>query len=593
MARAGLCSRREAEDWIAEGRVAVNGGTISSPAVNVTSRDRITVDGKPMPRRERTRLFLYHKPAGLVTTNADPAGRPTLFDALPKNLPRLMSVGRLDIGTEGLLLLTNDGGLARELELPETGWLRRYRVRAHGHVSQDQLDTLRDGVTVDGIHYGPVEAVLERDQGANVWISFAIREGKNREVRNVLAHLGLSVNRLIRVEFGPFGLGALPEGEIEEVETGNLRAQLGSRIIERAGCDFSGPAVRPAAESREERREHRHALREHLRESFSNRSTRDARGSRESDEQSEKPPGRPRRGHVWRQDDAPLRRTYRGSRRDDLKFPDEDQAGKRTAVTTDRKGRSVVVERFGEPKEKPEPVRESGRYRGPPRDRASGPRPSRPRFAEERTDERAERPRKFGARSEGRGGGKPEYGERPRGERRTERPSGLTPRRPRFHGDRTDEGRSERPRKFGARPEGRGGGKPEYGERPRGEGSGGRRPSGLTPRRPRFSGDRTDEGRSERPRKFGARSEGRGGGKPEYGERPRGQRSAGPRDSGRTLGPRFSERRDDEGAARPRKFGGRAEGGPGKPGSRPHGGRTPGPRSPGPQSSGPRPPRKQ
>jgi 23S rRNA pseudouridine2605 synthase len=455
MARAGLCSRREAEDWIAAGRVAVNGGTISSPAINVTSRDRITVDGKPMPRRERTRLFLYHKPAGLVTTNADPESRPTVFEVLPKHLPRLMSVGRLDIGTEGLLLLTNDGGLARELELPETGWLRRYRVRAHGRVSQDALDGLRNGVTVEGIHYGPVEATLEREQGANVWISFAIREGKNREVRNVLAHLGLSVNRLIRVEFGPFGLGELPEGGIEEIETGNLRSQLGARIIDRAGCDFSGPAARPVAESRDERREHRHALRERLRESVSNRSRWDSRGAREREELAEKPPGRPRRGHAWRQDDAPLRRTYRGSRRDDLKFADEDRPDKRTGLTTDRKGRSVVVERFGEPKEKPEPMLASGRHRGPPRDRASGPRPSRPRFTAERTDEaRAGRPRKFGARPEGRGGGKPEHGERPHSKRSAgPRDSGRTP-RPRFSERRDDEGAS-RPRKFGGRADGR------------------------------------------------------------------------------------------------------------------------------------------
>ena len=207
MARAGLCSRRDAEDWIAAGRVAVNGQTIASPAVNVTARDRITLDGKPMPQRERTRLFLYNKPVGLVTTNADPQGRPTVFDALPAGLPRLMSVGRLDLGTEGLLLLTNDGGLARVLELPDTQWLRRYRVRAHGRISQAELDRLRDGISIDGVNYGPIEATLEREQGTNMWLGFAIREGKNREVRNVLGHLGLQVNRLIRIAFGPFELG--------------------------------------------------------------------------------------------------------------------------------------------------------------------------------------------------------------------------------------------------------------------------------------------------------------------------------------------------------------------------------------------------
>ena len=243
MARAGLCSRREAEGWIAAGRVAVNGTVIASPAVNVTAKDRVMVDGKPLPTRERTRLFLYHKPRGLVTTSSDPQGRPTIFSALPAHLPRLISVGRLDLSTEGLLLLTNDGGLARALELPATGWLRRYRVRAHGKVTQAELDALRDGVTVDGIHYGPIEALLEREQPSNVWITFAIREGKNREVRNVLRHLGLQVARLIRVSFGPFQLGDLAEGAVAEVPTRVLRDQLGERLAKAAGADFSGPIV--------------------------------------------------------------------------------------------------------------------------------------------------------------------------------------------------------------------------------------------------------------------------------------------------------------------------------------------------------------
>jgi len=405
MARAGLCSRRDAEDWIAAGRVAVNGTTIASPAVNVTARDRITVDGKPLPRRERTRLFLYCKPVGLVSTNSDPQGRPTVFDALPAGLPRLVSVGRLDIGTEGLLLLTNDGGLARVLELPDTGWVRRYRVRAHGRVTQAELDRLRGGVTVDGIHYGPIEATLEREQGANVWLGFAIAEGKNREVRNVLGHLGLQVNRLIRVGFGPFGLGELAEGAIEEVETKNLRTQLGARIVAAAGCDFTGPVTVPAAEPqprrqqrRDERGDHRgHDERRPLRKSGA-----------EFDQRPDKPPGRPRRGHAWRQHDAPLRRTYRGSRRDDLKIPDD--SGKRAGLVKDRKGRRVLVERFGSNKPAPEQAETSARPpRRPPRDRASGPRPSRPPPPERQSAERqsaerqssepqSSRPRKFQSR---------------------------------------------------------------------------------------------------------------------------------------------------------------------------------------------------
>src|SRR6267378_4130707 len=241
VSRAGLASRRDAEEWIVQGRVTVNGRVINSPALDVTANDVITVDGKPLPPRERTRLFMFHKPRGLMTTHADPEGRPTVFDNLPEGLPRLISIGRLDFNTEGLLLLTNDGGLARVLELPDTGWLRRYRVRAHGDVTQAQLDQLKDGIEVDGVKYGSIDATLERDQGANVWLVFAIREGKNREVRNVMAHLGLEVNRLIRVSYGPFQLGELEEGQVEEVKTRVLRDQLGEKVAALAGADFNRP----------------------------------------------------------------------------------------------------------------------------------------------------------------------------------------------------------------------------------------------------------------------------------------------------------------------------------------------------------------
>jgi 23S rRNA pseudouridine2605 synthase len=241
VSRAGLASRRDAEEWIVQGRVTVNGRVINSPALDVTANDVVAVDGKPLPPRERTRLFMFHKPRGLMTTHADPEGRPTVFDNLPEGLPRLISIGRLDFNTEGLLLLTNDGGLARALELPDTGWLRRYRVRAHGEVTQAQLDELKKGVEVDSVKYGPIDATLERDHGANVWLVFAIREGKNREVRNVMAHLGLEVNRLIRISYGPFQLGELAEGEVEEVKTRVLREQLGEKIAVLAGADFTRP----------------------------------------------------------------------------------------------------------------------------------------------------------------------------------------------------------------------------------------------------------------------------------------------------------------------------------------------------------------
>jgi 23S rRNA pseudouridine2605 synthase len=248
LARAGLASRRDAEEMVVQGRVTVNGRVINSPALDVTANDVVAVDGAVLPPRERTRLFMYHKPKGLMTTHADPEGRPTVFDNLPEGLPRLISVGRLDFNTEGLLLLTNDGGLARALELPDTGWLRRYRVRAHGEITQAQLDQLKDGIEVDGVKYGSIDATLERDQGSNVWLVFAIREGKNREVRNVMAHLGLEVNRLIRVSYGPFQLGELAEGQVDEVKTRVLREQLGEKVIAQAGAEFAAPEQRENGE---------------------------------------------------------------------------------------------------------------------------------------------------------------------------------------------------------------------------------------------------------------------------------------------------------------------------------------------------------
>ncbi|HEY8577927.1 MAG TPA: pseudouridine synthase [Devosia sp.] len=248
IARSGLCSRRDAEVWITEGRVVVNGKKVLTPAFNVTGRDKILVDGAPLAARQGTRVWLYHKPAGLVVTEKDPEGRETIFEHLESHgLPRVVTVGRLDINTEGLLLLTNDGGLKRVLELPATGWLRRYRVRAHGTVTQAALDKLKDGIEIDGIKYGSIDAQLEREQGANVWLVLALREGKNREVKNVLGALGLEVNRLIRVSYGPFQLGDIPVGGVETVKAKMLRDQLGKKLAEAADVDFDSEMPEQAA----------------------------------------------------------------------------------------------------------------------------------------------------------------------------------------------------------------------------------------------------------------------------------------------------------------------------------------------------------
>lgn len=227
LSRAGIASRREAERMIEDGRVSVNGKTIYSPALNVTGKDRISVDGKPVAAAEPPRLWLFHKPVGLVTSTKDEKGRQTVFDALPTEMPRVMSIGRLDISSEGLLLLTNDGELKRKLELPSTGWLRRYRVRVKGTPEEAALEPLRKGIEVEGIRYQPMEVTLDRQQGANAWLTVSIKEGKNREIRRTMEAIGLAVNRLIRISYGPFQLGNLKSGEVEEIKRRVLREQLG------------------------------------------------------------------------------------------------------------------------------------------------------------------------------------------------------------------------------------------------------------------------------------------------------------------------------------------------------------------------------
>lgn len=230
VARAGICSRREAERYIEQGRIAVNGQILTSPAVVVTRDDVITVDQKPLPAKEKTRVWRYYKPAGLVTSHKDPEGRPTVFDSLPDTLPRVISIGRLDLNSEGLLLLTNDGEFARQMELPSTGWIRRYRVRIHGEMTPEIMEKLAGGVTVEGVRYAGVQVVVDKKQGSNTWLTVALKEGKNREIRRLMEFFGFQVTRLIRISYGPFQLGNLEKGAVDEISGKALQEQIGGKI---------------------------------------------------------------------------------------------------------------------------------------------------------------------------------------------------------------------------------------------------------------------------------------------------------------------------------------------------------------------------
>ncbi|TBY68021.1 pseudouridine synthase [Rhizobium leguminosarum bv. viciae] len=545
MARAGVASRRDIERMIMEGRVMLNGRVLETPVVNVTLADRIEVDGVPIRGIERTRLWLYHKPAGLVTTNADPEGRSTVFDNLPEELPRVMSIGRLDINTEGLLLLTNDGGLARALELPATGWLRRYRVRAHGEIDQDALDKLKDGIAVDGVLYGSIEATLDRTQGSNVWITMGLREGKNREIKNVLGALGLEVNRLIRISYGPFQLGDLPEGHVVEVRGRTLRDQLGPRLIEEAKANFDAPIynaaavaaeeeVEPAAPEKRERPRRDEDKRERAlsrldtkrddRHGGARRDDDRRDGGRRDDEKPKRPQplGQRRSANAWMAPGArPLgekaaakaAKNAQTARRRGEPVPaknDRIEDRPRTQVNRVREEDGEWIRSSEEPRRKDE-GEGFGRKRGfgdrPAReDRGSGDRPAR-----------GERP--FGDRPSR---GDRSFGDKPRGDRK---PRTDGDERPRAARGPAGEGRSERPRgdrPFGDRPSR---GDRPFGDKPRGD----RKPRADGDERPRAVRSSAGEGRSERPRSDRPSGDRPRGDRP-FGDKPRGDRR--PREDG-------------------------------------------------------------
>ncbi|WFU09633.1 pseudouridine synthase [Rhizobium sp. CB3090] len=524
MARAGVASRRDIERMIMDGRVTLNGVLLDTPVVNVTLADKIEVDGVPIRGIERTRLWLYHKPAGLVTTNADPEGRPTVFDNLPEELPRVMSIGRLDINTEGLLLLTNDGGLARVLELPTTGWLRRYRVRAHGEIDQEALDKLKEGIAVDGVLYGSIEATLDRTQGANVWITMGLREGKNREIKNVLGALGLEVNRLIRISYGPFQLGELPEGRVLEVRGRTLRDQLGPRLVEDAKANFDAPLynisaaaedeadAKPARAAKEERprRERPEDKRERALSRLDTKREDRREGGRRADDRRE--------GSRHGEDDRPKRQPLAPRRSANVWMaPGARPLGEKAALKAAKNAKTAAkrgeIERpqrsgFDRPDEGPR-VRINRVDEGDGEwIRSSEVAPRKSRGDDEGFDRK--RSRDDRPRGERPFGDKPS-GDRPRGERGSRSEGGDRPRTKSFHG----EARSERPR--GDRPFGD---RPPRGDRPfRDKPRGDRRPRAEGDERPRtrsFDGEQ----RSERPRN----------------DRPQGERSYGDRPAGKPFG---------------------------------------------------------
>ncbi|GEO85103.1 MULTISPECIES: pseudouridine synthase [Alphaproteobacteria] len=596
LARAGVASRRDIERMVMEGRVSLNGKVLDTPVVNATFADTIEVDGQPIRGIERTRLWLYHKPAGLVTTNADPEGRSTVFDNLPEELPRVMSIGRLDINTEGLLLLTNDGGLARVLELPTTGWLRRYRVRAYGEIDQAGLDKLKDGIAVDGVLYGSIDATLDRTQGHNVWITMGLREGKNREIKNVLGALGLEVNRLIRISYGPFQLGDLPEGKVIEVRGRMLRDQLGPRLIEEAKANFDAPIfdhsgdddeddvasakARPVKSewAREEKPRYEGKREDHRERALDRLDTRrdDARG---------KPQGK-RPGDDRRKGDFAGKRETRGDDRRGGGFGDgPDKPQRRTP------GSSRTANVWMAPGARPVSEKKAGETA------AAEKRPSRAR-PDGAPDKRYGRtkdgkPTKSANRFDPDRKGKPDYGRPDPGPRvlvsRTRDAEGEWIRAEEPARGRGDEGAK---RGFGGRPDrgdrserlARGGDRP-FGDRPRGERSFGDRPRDDRPRdaRPRDDRPRGDRPFGDKPR--GPRNnDSRPAADRPFGDKPRAPRSADSRPAGdRPFGDKPRGAKPFCGKPAGKSFGGKPGGAKpfsGKPGGRSGGGKPSGGRGP-------------
>ncbi|MFT3687870.1 pseudouridine synthase [Paenirhodobacter sp.] len=566
IARAGVASRRDAEKMILEGRVAVNGKTIATPALDVEPKDKVTIDGKPIDAPQETRLWLYYKPLGLVTTEKDDQGRRTIFDEMPAGMPRVLNVGRLDLNSEGLLLLTNDGGLKRRLEHPETAWLRKYRVRVNGRPTNETFNPLREGITIDGEDFQPMEVTLDRQQGANAWLTVGIREGKNREIRRAMAAVNLTVNRLIRVSYGPFRLNEMQPGDVMEIKRKILRDQLGDRLL--TGAEDGRPA-------RSERME------------------RPARGPRPEGDGPRKSFGRQRDFAGDDRGAKPRSEGFRSHRDEDRPARFEKRDGDRPA--------------FGK---KPYEKREGG----PRREDRDGERPA---FGKKTYEKR-----EGGPRRDGRDGERPAFGKKPyekreggprRDDRDGERPAfGKKPYEKREGGPRRDDRDGERPafgkkpyekREGGPRRDDRDGERPAFGKKPYEKREGGPRRDGRDGERPAFGkkpyekregGPRREDRDGERPafgkkpyekREGGPRRDDRDGERPAFGKKPYEKREGGPRRDDRdgerpAFGKKPYEKREGGfksagfkshgGAGKPRAAGFKSHGGaPRRPGGKP------------------------
>ncbi|MCT2539129.1 pseudouridine synthase [Sedimentimonas flavescens] len=574
IARSGVASRRDAEKMILAGRVTVNGKPVTSPALDVSPKDKVAIDGKPIDAPQETRVWLYYKPLGLVTTEKDEQGRRTIFDEMPEGMPRVLNVGRLDLNSEGLLLLTNDGGLKRRLELPETGWLRKYRVRVNGRPTDDAFRPLREGITIDGEDFMPMEITLDRQQGANAWLTVGLREGKNREIRRAMTEIGLTVNRLIRVSYGPFRLNEMQPGEVVEIKRKVLRDQMGDRLL--LGVEDGRKSMTEREEAGRAAREARFARANEAKEGRTAPRSRPARGEDEA----------PRKGFGRQRDfagsgDRP-ERSARPMGDGAERKPRWSKAGSKPRAEGFRSHRDDAAgegakRSYGDRPRSDKPWGDKPRGDRPQSDKPWGdkPRGDRPQSDKPWGDKpRGDRPQSD----------KP-WGDKPRGDRpRSDKPWGDKPRGDRPQSDKPwgDKPRGDRPRSdkpWGDKPRGdRPRSDKPWGDKPRGDRPQSDKPWGDKPRgdRPRSDKPWGDKPRGDRPQSDKPWGDKPRGDRPQsdkpWGDKPRGDRpfaAKRDRDDGKPGGFKSQGFKSHGGAGKPRAAGFKSHGaGAGRPQSK-------------------------